>query len=149
MGSREDGNVHRNTQNVGFVEPNAKVPLSAQQQEDEDANVHEADTSCRLAHTDLKACVKCDGHDQERVSAHTDLLWPRSGGTGWEPERLTRHCSSAQRTRTSRIEEKAAFKLLPMQIHVRSLSELRTLLMSQSFQKRSSSSWSNWIFLVE
>lgn len=48
MGSREDGNVHRNTQNVRFVEPNAKVPLSAQQQEDEDADVHEADTSCRL-----------------------------------------------------------------------------------------------------
>lgn len=47
VGSREDGNVHRNSQNVGFVEPNAKVPLAAHQQEDEDADVHEADTSCR------------------------------------------------------------------------------------------------------
>lgn len=46
VGSREDGNVHRNTQNVGFVEPDAKIPLSAQQQEDEDADVHEAHASC-------------------------------------------------------------------------------------------------------
>lgn len=51
MGSREDRDVHWNTQNVGFVEPNAKVPLSAQQQEDEDADVHEADASCGLTHT--------------------------------------------------------------------------------------------------
>lgn len=50
MGSSEDGNVHRNPQNVGFVEPNAKVPLATEQKEDEDANVHEADTSCRLTH---------------------------------------------------------------------------------------------------
>lgn len=51
MGSREDRDVHGNTQNVGFVEANAKVPLPAQQQEDEDADVHEADASCGLTHT--------------------------------------------------------------------------------------------------
>lgn len=51
VGSREDRDVHRNTQDVGFVEPNAKVPFSAQQQEDEDADVHEAEASCRLTHT--------------------------------------------------------------------------------------------------
>lgn len=45
--SREHGNVHGNPERVGFVQANAKVPLSTQEQEDEHADVHEAHTSCR------------------------------------------------------------------------------------------------------
>lgn len=53
MGPREDGNVHGDAQDIGFVESNAEVPLPAHQQEDEDADVHKADTSCRLTHTQI------------------------------------------------------------------------------------------------
>lgn len=54
MRPREDWNVHWNAESVRLVESHAEVPLSAQQQEDEDADVHEADASC--AHTHSMLC---------------------------------------------------------------------------------------------
>lgn len=51
VGSRENRNVHRDAQSVRLVETDTKVPLTAQQQEDEDANVHEAHASCRSTQT--------------------------------------------------------------------------------------------------
>lgn len=47
VGSCENGNVHRDAQGERFVQTDAEVSLSAQQQQDEHADVHEADTSCR------------------------------------------------------------------------------------------------------
>lgn len=47
VGSRENRNVHRDAQGERFVQTDPEVSLSAQQQQDEHADVHEADTSCR------------------------------------------------------------------------------------------------------
>lgn len=49
--SGENRNVHRDTDSVRLVETNAEVSLSAQQQEDEHGDVHEAHTSCRRTRT--------------------------------------------------------------------------------------------------
>lgn len=48
--SREDRDVHGNSHRVGFVETNSEVALSAQQKQDEDADVHEADAGCKKRH---------------------------------------------------------------------------------------------------
>lgn len=42
----ENWDVHWHAESVRLVETHSKVPLSAQQQENEDADVHQADTSC-------------------------------------------------------------------------------------------------------
>lgn len=46
MGPGEHGDVHGDPQRVRLVQANAEVPLPAQQQEDEHADVHEAQASC-------------------------------------------------------------------------------------------------------
>lgn len=51
VGSRENRNVHGDAQSVRLVETDTKVPLAAQQQQDEDADVHEAHASCRSTQT--------------------------------------------------------------------------------------------------
>ena len=43
----EDGDVHRDAHRVRLVESHPEVPLSAEQQEDEDSDVHQADTRCK------------------------------------------------------------------------------------------------------
>lgn len=58
MRPRENRNVHWNAENVWLVESHAEVPLSTQQQEDEDADVHEAHESCARTHT--VCCVKLE-----------------------------------------------------------------------------------------
>ena len=40
-------NVHGNPDAVWFVETDPKVPLSTQQEEDEDTNVHQTNTGCK------------------------------------------------------------------------------------------------------
>lgn len=72
----ENGNVHWNTEGVGFIQTNAEVPLSAQQQEDEDADVHEAHAGCTnhiiMNYTDLN---DVNMEHMAGVWTHTDLLW--------------------------------------------------------------------------
>ena len=41
MSSREDWNVDGDARRVGLVQPDAEVPLSAEQQQDEDPDVHQ------------------------------------------------------------------------------------------------------------
>ena len=45
MGTREHGYVHWYGSRVGFVQANAKVPLSAQEQKDKDAYVYKTNTT--------------------------------------------------------------------------------------------------------
>lgn len=47
MGSCEHRNVHGHTESVRLVQTDAKVSFSTQQQQDEDADVHEAEPGCR------------------------------------------------------------------------------------------------------
>lgn len=47
VGSCEHRNVHGHTESVRLVQTDAKVSFSAQQQQDEDTDVHEAEPSCR------------------------------------------------------------------------------------------------------
>jgi hypothetical protein len=42
----EDREVHRSADVVVFVKTHAKVPLTTEQQQDEDADVYEAHTRC-------------------------------------------------------------------------------------------------------
>lgn len=79
---RENRNVHRDTESVRLVETHAKVSLSAQQQEDEDANVHKAHASCMRTQT--PGCEKLKHTltttDSVRLHpTHTDQPWLRSG----------------------------------------------------------------------
>ena len=47
MGAGEDGDVHWDADGVGLVQAHAEVTLATQQQQDEDADVHQADTRCK------------------------------------------------------------------------------------------------------
>lgn len=47
----ENWDVHWNAESVRFVETHPKVPLPTQQQENKDADVHQAHTSCKHART--------------------------------------------------------------------------------------------------
>lgn len=47
MGSCEHRNVHGHTESVRLVQTDAEVSFSTQQQQDEDADVHEAEPGCR------------------------------------------------------------------------------------------------------
>ena len=49
----EHGDVHGHSQRVRFVQADAEVSLSAEQQQDEHADVHEADTSCTHTHKQM------------------------------------------------------------------------------------------------
>lgn len=49
MSPREHRDVHGHVDGVGLVETHAEVPLAAEQQQDEHADVHESDTGCRRA----------------------------------------------------------------------------------------------------
>lgn len=47
VSAREHWDVHGDVQGVRLIQTHPKVPLSAQQEQNEDADVHESDTRCR------------------------------------------------------------------------------------------------------
>lgn len=49
VGAREHGDVHGHVDGVGLIQAHAEVPLPAQQQQNEHADVHESNAGCREA----------------------------------------------------------------------------------------------------
>lgn len=98
VGPGEHGNVHGDAQRVRLVQTDAEVPLPAQQQQDEDADVHETHASCKQG----PVVNVCGARRPRRQSGtHTDRPWRRSGRRGWGPACPARRCSSERRTGTS------------------------------------------------
>lgn len=61
MGPREHGDVHGHVDGVGLVQAHAEVPLAAQQQQDEHADVHESDAGCGREPITSGQCASAEG----------------------------------------------------------------------------------------
>ena len=66
MSSRKNWNVDRNARRVGLVQPDPKVPLPAEQQQDEDPDVHQPNPA--LVSPGVVEVVQDRHHDVQHVA---------------------------------------------------------------------------------
>lgn len=165
MCASEHWNIHWDAKRIWFVQTDSEIPLPTQQQQNEHTDVHETNTGYQQTQHlkwQLGIHLMCKTNTQSFGSssnhACTEYLhW--SALASFRQQRIG--------TRTSSTSLLFRTKNKNFQDNGKTGKEIRgvggggvkkslwhqawapTLLKSQNFQKRTRSSWWNWIFLVE